>query len=102
MGTFALDISKFVKRAPDKAQQIVKKVCFDIYDNIKMRTPWDTGQARNGWMITEGATVTRIFNNVEYIVPLEYGHSKKNAPHGMVRITLCEYQAYLKKHVATL
>ena len=98
-GSFSLDISKFVKKAPENANKIVKKVCFDIYENIKDRTPVDTGRARGGWNITEYVSMTRIFNNVEYIVVLEYGHSKQ-APHGMVRITLREYQMYLKKHAA--
>lgn len=101
MNQFALDISKFVRKAPESANKIVKKVCFDIYDNIRDRTPRDTGRAQAGWMITEGAMMTRIFNNVEYIVPLEYGHSKQS-PAGMVRITLKEFQVYLKKAAAGL
>lgn len=32
-----------------------------------------------------------IFNNVVYIIPLEYGHSKKQAPEGMVRISVAEW-----------
>lgn len=102
MNSFSLDISKFVHKAPDRAEQIVKRVCFDIYENVKVRTPVDTGRARAGWMLDSGKTITRIYNNVEYIVPLEYGHSKKQAPAGMVRITLRQYKKYIRKAAAGL
>ncbi|KQB53784.1 hypothetical protein AQS70_09230 [Pseudomonas endophytica] len=32
-----------------------------------------------------------IVNNLPYAIPLEYGHSKQ-APHGMVRVTLADFQ----------
>lgn len=32
-----------------------------------------------------------IYNNLDYIIPLEYGHSQKQAPNGMARITLMEF-----------
>jgi len=31
-----------------------------------------------------------IYNNVEYIVPLEYGHSRQQAPQGMVRVSIAD------------
>lgn len=37
-----------------------------------------------------------IYNNVEYIVPLEYGHSQLQAPKGMWRISLAEILEQLK------
>lgn len=139
MGSFQLDVSKFVKKAPESVDLIIKKVCFDLYQNFVGRTPYDTGRARGGWAIgvnhkrfapknrcaepgtkanvsvesmfseaksilaeVKGDCVVYMINNVEYIVPLEYGHSKALAPHGMVRITLKEFQSYLKKHAAAL
>ena len=43
-----------------------------------------------------------IFNNLEYINLLEYGSSRKQAPHGMVRITLEMYQRYIDTAVRGL
>jgi hypothetical protein len=34
-----------------------------------------------------------IFNNVEYIVALEHGHSQRQAPRGMVALTIAEVQS---------
>lgn len=39
-----------------------------------------------------------IFNNVPYIIPLEYGWSGQ-APAGMVRISLAEMQAYVDRKI---
>lgn len=128
--SFALDISKFVKKAPESVDNIIKKVCFDLYQHFIDRTPYDTGRARGGWAIgvnerrvapkgrcadvgsmfgeaksilakVKGDCVVYMVNNVEYIILLEEGHSKQ-APSGFVRITLMEFQSYLKKHAATL
>ena len=35
--------------------------------------------------------VITIYNNLDYIVPLEYGHSQKQAPEGMVRLACAEF-----------
>jgi hypothetical protein len=45
--------------------------------------------------------VAFIFNNVVYIVPLEYGHSKQ-APAGMVRVTVAEFQQIVNMSVSGL
>lgn len=38
-----------------------------------------------------------IYNNLPYIVPLEYGHSKKS-PAGMVRVALAEIESEIKEY----
>jgi hypothetical protein len=43
-----------------------------------------------GWDAKEVAVF--IMNNVPYIQALEDGHSKSQAPHGMVKITLAEFE----------
>ena len=135
--SFSLAIGKFIKKAPESADKIVKKVCFDLYQHFVDRTPYDTGRARGGWAIgvnerrlapegrcaepgtkantsvesmfgeaksilaeVKGDCVVYMCNNVEYIVPLEEGWSKKQAPAGMVRVTLREYQKYVRDAVA--
>jgi len=136
--SFSLAINKFVKKAPEHVNEIVRRVCFDLYQHFVDRTPYDTGRARGGWAIgvnerrlapegrkaepgreantslegmfgeaksilaeVKGDCVVYMVNNVEYIIPLEMGHSKQR-PHGFVRITLREYQKYLRDAASTL
>ena len=61
----------------------------EAFNRIKTRTPVDTGRARDGWTISGTPTDITILNEVPYIEFLENGHSRQ-APNGMVRITLEE------------
>ena len=132
LGQFSLDLSKFVKKAGVNFDLVVKKVIFDIFSDIVKLTPRDTGRAASNWqiggslgsgqvgsfdksgqvaiskgqaavkaLVTKAQVIGYIYNNVEYIGPLEYGHSKQ-APRGIVRITLANYQAYINKAAAAL
>ena len=77
----------------------------DLYDRIQVRTPVDTGAARAGWSIGwrghEGNRHAVISNSVPYIVYLEFGWSKQ-APKGMVRISLAEASNALVKSARRL
>lgn len=129
--SFALDLSQFVRKAKMNADLVVRKVTLDVARGVVMRTPVDTGRARANWQFGEGqvptgevgaadpngtATIAQlatqidrtkaggvsyIANNLPYILPLEYGHSQQ-APSGMVRTTLTEYQQYIRNAVAQL
>lgn len=124
-GTFALDIAKFIEKTKKKPSLVVKKIVFDMHAEVARLTPIDTGRARANWQVgpglngislwsgfTKGATllgdvgkidlIAYIFNNVEYIQYLENGSSQKQAPHGMVRITVAKFQQYVNKAVAAL
>jgi hypothetical protein len=119
--TFALDLRAFEKKFGERADSLIRAAALDMLGAIVQRTPVDTGRARGNWQTTIGApaggTVTTldpsgalarakalgalatfkggssvfIVNNLPYIVPLEYGSSKQ-APAGMVRITLREWR----------
>ena len=39
-----------------------------------------------------------VFNNAKHIIPLEKGHSKQQAPNGMVSITLQDFSRLIRKH----
>lgn len=125
MKSFSLDISKFGKKALANADKFCKKVVFDMHRMIVERTPVDTGRAkantqiainnmplesvlefdkngqatiRKGQMIMQnfklGDTVF-IYNNVSYIIPLEFYEHSKQAPNGMFRITFNEIVTHL-------
>ncbi|WP_313398194.1 hypothetical protein [Stenotrophomonas sp.] len=41
-----------------------------------------------------------ITNSLPYAIPIEYGHSRGQAPQGMVRVTVTEFQTYIQKAIA--
>ncbi|MCU0943703.1 MAG: HK97 gp10 family phage protein [Hydrogenophaga sp.] len=120
-GSFTLDLRAFEKKFEDRTDALIRAAALDALGAIVQRTPVDTGRARANWQVTIGApaggTVTTldpsgalarakalgalasfkggssvfIVNNLPYILPLEYGSSKQ-APAGMVRITLREWR----------
>ena len=51
LGSFSLDLSKFVEKAMGNAKEVVQKACTQIGEDIKApATPFDTGRARAGWI----------------------------------------------------
>lgn len=121
MASFALDLSKWCEKVGDRADLLVRKVALDMGSNVISRSPVDTGRFRGNWQVglnsrpggtvasldtTGAATIGKVTgelqaaragqvvyfaNNLPYSVKLEYGHSKQ-APGGMVRITVAEFQ----------
>lgn len=76
------------------ALHIFQAMALTAYNRMRDRTPVKTGFALAGWRIkserwTKNHIVIDIWNEVNYIIFLEYGWSKKN-PLGMMRITLEE------------
>lgn len=121
-----MDLRKFRAKTEKQLTAIVKKTALDLYRMVVYKTPFDTGRARGNWLIAVGripegttdrtlkrpataealATLaqyqandeTSIFlaNNLDYIDALEHGHSKTQAPHGMVRLTVMEFGEFVK------
>lgn len=130
--TFGLDIARFVEKAKAAPEQVVRKVGLDLASRVVLRSPVDTGRFRANWNVafgrvdtlttpstdkTGGKTIERVrvqlngwqpgqdiylTNSLPYAIPLEYGHSKKQAPLGMVRITVTEFQTFVNAAVAEL
>ena len=125
--SFRLDIARWVEKAGDRADLVVRKVALDLFSKVVLKTPVDTGRARGHWgvginSVTYGAGLDKggggtiakatgvltgakagdriyIANNLPYIVRLEYGHSKQ-APSGMVRTTIDEFQSAVNRAAA--
>lgn len=128
MAEFALSLAKFAEQAPAQARAVVRKVATDVLTKTVLRSPVDTGRFRANWVTTFGAPGVRttadvdptgqgailrgtatigraygdfdiyITNSLPYAIPLEYGYSKQ-APAGMVRITVAEFQTYVDNAV---
>lgn len=119
---FALDLSKWVAKAKGNMDGVVAKVMLDLGTRIILRSPVRTGRFRANWQyglsnrptgtIIEvdkngTATVRKLIgsvgvkdaagkihwltNNLPYAQRLEYGWSKQ-APSGMVGVSIVEYQ----------
>ena len=123
MGTiFSADIQKFIDKAKGNADLVVRKVALDLFRKVIVKSPVDTGRFKGNWQVAIGsipagtlsindksgtATIAKVtaealnmkagdviylVNNLPYARALEYGHSKQ-APAGMVRITIEEFNA---------
>lgn len=55
MSTFALDISKFVKKAEGNADKVVREICLNLLKDIVYGTPVDSGRAKANWFTSIGA-----------------------------------------------
>jgi hypothetical protein len=119
--TFALDIEKFSKDVGLEINLVVRKISLDAYTRVTKKTPVDTGRARANWNLSVGYIDTKttksvmqkspmlskntgltkaiyITNSLPYINALEHGHSKQ-APRGMVGVTMNELKVGMSKYV---
>lgn len=126
MAEFALNIQRFVNKEKGNLDLVVRKVSLDLFKRIIMKSPVLSGRFKGNWQVAIGsipagvlevndktgtATIARVtaatlnlrageiiylVNNLDYARPLEYGHSKQ-APAGMVRISVQEYSAIVNK-----
>ena len=87
-----------------RTEQVIDAFITETLVTVRSRTPIDTGNARSGWErfppgLSEFGTTQWVFNDVEYILKLEYGSSRQ-APEGMARITAAESQQRMDVVVA--
>lgn len=120
-------LTAFADAIEATGEEVARQIMLALYRGIKERTPVDTGYARAQWQIhLVGDTLyarpvgdhagediaalsrfdlkihdTLILSNVAaYIKRLEYeGHSKQ-APDGMVRVTMAEVEGRMKEIMA--
>jgi hypothetical protein len=120
--TFALDISKLVKKYNGNVDKAVRTTGFELVRRVVNNTPVETGLLRGNWQATVDVPATgaieredkagqatiqaampaikqmtgRVFwlsNNLPYAYRIEYeGHSSIKAPAGMVRVSIAELQ----------
>lgn len=123
VGSFNKTLQDFAERLGEAAQQAVDSVTLEIAKRIAMRTPVDTGRARASWHavlhgqspayqyqdnhgksfdgtvdVEDKPHTGYVATNVPYMRLLEAGHSKQ-APNGMIVITLVEMRGALKAKI---
>lgn len=110
-----------------EVERVVSGAALTIDQVAVLTTPVDTGRARGNWILTINSPATNadqendkpgyatiskaeaavrsykigdiiyIANNVEYIVPLNEGHSPQRRPPGMVELAMAEGRKYVEK-----
>lgn len=94
---FLKAFDQWVERTQANAEDVFRALVLDIFSSIQIRTPVDTGRARGNWQVEfNGPQSATISNNLPYIERLENGWSQQ-APAGMVRVTLSEFERKLAK-----
>lgn len=84
-----IDISDVIFHIPQEKQlserlvrDVQKKKALDLYRDLIMNTPVDTGALRNAWQIDDTTNLIVISNQLPYAMRvMEDGHSKQ-APAG--------------------
>ena len=109
--SFDKDIKDFNKKTEKAALNVFRGTALSLFGRIVKRTPVDTGRLRGNWQASinispsgNGDTNYRttvggvklgdsiyLTNNLPYANAIENGHSKQ-APVGMVRVTIVEFE----------
>ena len=118
---FRARFAKRIEKAKGKFELFIKKLVVDIDASLVLKSPVDTGRFKANWVVGNGfvnTTTTEslqaannellinsikvngqniyLTNSLPYASRLEYGWSKQ-APAGMVRITLVEVQSIARQ-----
>lgn len=65
MGSFTLDMERFLGREHSKREEAVKKTATEVFSRIIQRTPVDTGRARANWTATIGNQTAATSEHVD-------------------------------------
>ncbi|WP_445364960.1 hypothetical protein ACJJJB_11650 [Microbulbifer sp. ANSA001] len=121
---FSASLKKFNDDALAEADRLYRATNIELFNSVIRDTPVDTGRARGNWQTTVGTPaqssslrldrsgaeaqaeviqnvsgldkVNYLINNLPYIQPLEYGHSKQ-APAGMVRRNVLRIKSIIRR-----
>jgi hypothetical protein len=114
---FGDDVAKWTAKTEVKIETAIRKIAIDVFAEVIMMSPVDTGRFRGNWQVAIGSVPTGtlelddkagtatlsaaqakalelkagqtifLVNNLPYAEALEYGHSEQ-APGGMIRLTV--------------
>ena len=60
MSKFTLDIAKFVKKAKINQDVAVRKITFELFSRVIMKSPVDTGRFRGNWFTQIGSVSSNV------------------------------------------
>lgn len=126
MSRFSIPIADLAEKAKTDLQTVARKITLDVFAKVALRSPVDTGRFRANWNVSYGAPtfditestsaerasaevqkaltlavggVVWMSNGLPYARRLEHGWSKQ-APAGMVKLTIQEFQGIAAKAAA--
>lgn len=127
MAGFGQSLRQFAAESTAKAALVHKKVAIDLFTRIIQRTPVDTGRLRGNWQAgvrdyvdgeldttdpsgsgavglmvstVDGAddhAALTLTNNLPYARRIEYDNWSQQAPGGMVRVSVREFQDIVRE-----
>ncbi len=128
---FKRDFARIIARTQEKAETVVRRAALDLFGSMVERSPVDTGRFRGNWQVGIGSVNTNtnsgddksgsdaqaragrvvqsvkigqtvyLSNSLPYARRLEFGYSNQS-PGGMVRLTVLEYQQFIRKAAQAL
>lgn len=60
--TFSSMVNKFAQRVPQLANQVIRKSSLELFTDVVMDTPVDTGRARGNWQISFGSPASGVIS----------------------------------------
>ncbi len=120
---WSIPLDRLADKTGAKLETVARKVTADMFARVVQRSPVDTGRFKANWNVQYGAPdysttastaasrgtaqaqkaltlpvggVVYLSNGLPYARRLEYGWSQQ-APSGMVRLTVFEFQDFVKK-----
>lgn len=127
MGKFSVPIQALADKAKADLETVARKATLMVFSSVALKSPVDTGRFRANWNVSHGAPtfdtttsteqeranlevqkaltlpiggVMWMSNGLPYARRLEHGWSKKQAPFGMVKLTVQEFSDYANKAAA--
>lgn len=130
-GPFTLSVKKFVEKTNGNINLVLRKFSLEALSFVIQMSPVLSGRFKGNWQAQIGSyptdsllrtdksgqitigqvsavvqtftsgSVLYMVNNVSYARALEYGHSKQ-APEGMVRVTVAHFNTFLANAVKGL
>jgi hypothetical protein len=126
MAGFQDEVTAWVAKTNAKMELAVRKIALDVFSEVILMSPVDTGRFRGNWQVAIGdvpagtleiedkdgtATISKVqaatmglevgqtiylINNLPYAAALEFGSSQQ-APGGMVRLAAQRWQPIVEK-----
>lgn len=122
MSRWTIPMDRLAQRYGKRLEDVVRQTTLQLFQAIDERSPVDTGRFRGNWQVSYGSPLSSpierlapggagepskalslpvggtvyMSNALPYAQRLEYGWSKQ-APLGMVRRTVAEFNEYVKR-----
>lgn len=127
MPGWTIPLDQLARRMRVDTETVARKLMLQLFSAVVSRSPVDTGRFRANWNVSLGVPnyettdstaesrsraqvqgvmmvalnrVVYLSNGLPYAAKLEYDGWSKQAPAGMVRVTMAELDSYLRKALA--